>query len=401
MYVSINKGGNPPTFEYINQAKKNEGVKQEFVRLGDIDGDGRLDYCIIKGSGQFYCWRNGGINDMPSWEIMVGGMTFDASGMGDIAGMRLVDVNGDARADLVILDTSGKSRIIINQRGTKEDGPRLKPHWIEASSGHPGGFSGMTFNNFRFGRIFGTGKADLIVVKETNTQDSLGWKHTYNFDVYKNTGNGGRKVKGVSRACHTLGNINLLTQSRTVSITAICTEEYTTITCGCTKLETSISSRTAAQSPTGFSTTRSSMSAAIARASTLEIGTVTASATSCLSTSIPVQSTGGKTPGQREKSFRHSHTGAKLLLVAVLRAGVSPVTISACDSPTWMVMRAWTTYASIRLGPQLPSSTKRRVSETPVRSNLVSEGTAPRFDSLMWTTMEKTIIWLWTKPQEM
>lgn len=34
------------------QYKKPEmGLGQEHVRLGDIDGDGRLDYCVIKSDG--------------------------------------------------------------------------------------------------------------------------------------------------------------------------------------------------------------------------------------------------------------------------------------------------------------------------------------------------------------
>lgn len=198
MYVSINKGGNPPTFEYINKVKSNEGVAQANVRVGDIDGDGRIDYCVIKGTGQFYCWRNAGTSNTPTWEPMVGGMSFDASGMGDVAGMLLVDINGDFRSDLIIINDIGKTRIFINQRGTIDDGPGLKPHWIEASAAHGGGFSGTTIPSFKFGRIYGSGRADYVAIKEANVQDSIGWKHTYSFEVYKNNGSGGRKVKGVS-----------------------------------------------------------------------------------------------------------------------------------------------------------------------------------------------------------
>jgi hypothetical protein len=45
MFVSINKGGNPPTFESIGQVRAAPGgnLSQKNVRLGDIDGDGRLD----------------------------------------------------------------------------------------------------------------------------------------------------------------------------------------------------------------------------------------------------------------------------------------------------------------------------------------------------------------------
>lgn len=70
-YVSINKGGTPPTFQNVGlvsvlkhrltcgseahmsiQYKKQEmGLGRDRVRLGDIDGDGRLDYCVISNAG--------------------------------------------------------------------------------------------------------------------------------------------------------------------------------------------------------------------------------------------------------------------------------------------------------------------------------------------------------------
>ncbi|KAL1608357.1 hypothetical protein SLS60_003298 [Paraconiothyrium brasiliense] len=194
MYVSINKGGNPPTFEYLDNVKSGEAT-QEFVRLGDIDGDGRLDYCVIQGTG-LYCWRNAGVADKPTWETMVGGVAFDFTNIGDAASIRLVDINGDFRSDIISISATGKTRIFINQRGTKDDGPGLKPHWIEASAAHGGGFADRTVDYFKFGRIYGSGRADYIVVKETNVKDGSTWKHTYDFEVYKNTGNGGKKVKG-------------------------------------------------------------------------------------------------------------------------------------------------------------------------------------------------------------
>lgn len=59
----------------------------------DIDGDGRLDYCVISDAGELTCWRSGGIaSDHPDdWQEL--GVIWKASdwGMGgrDIAEMRL------------------------------------------------------------------------------------------------------------------------------------------------------------------------------------------------------------------------------------------------------------------------------------------------------------------------
>lgn len=72
MYVAINQGENPPTFKPTgNGGLIREGdswVTQAQVRLGDMDGDGRLDYCAIDGQGDIYCWRNGGVGLAPTAE---------------------------------------------------------------------------------------------------------------------------------------------------------------------------------------------------------------------------------------------------------------------------------------------------------------------------------------------
>lgn len=71
-YAAINKGGNPPTFDVLPDGGLIRGAgndqtcdSQSQVRLGDMDGDGRLDYCCIDGKGDIYCWRNGGSGRAP------------------------------------------------------------------------------------------------------------------------------------------------------------------------------------------------------------------------------------------------------------------------------------------------------------------------------------------------
>jgi hypothetical protein len=66
------------------------------VRLGDIDGDGRLDYCLIADNGDISGWRNGWINNTPEyWQPL--GVVFTGKNMGNIDGVWLVDINGDVR----------------------------------------------------------------------------------------------------------------------------------------------------------------------------------------------------------------------------------------------------------------------------------------------------------------
>lgn len=117
--MSINQGGNPPTFKYIGLIRTGD-APQDRIRLGDIDGDGRLDYCWFDDSGNILCVRNGGWREAPTaeyggyWQGMVGGhqATFDAKGMPGIEGVRLLDINGDSRDDWVyVYPGTGRTRI--------------------------------------------------------------------------------------------------------------------------------------------------------------------------------------------------------------------------------------------------------------------------------------------------
>lgn len=60
-YVSINKASKYDiSFMDGGLWKENEGSPQDRVRLVDIDGDDRADYCTIADNGDIRCWRNGG-----------------------------------------------------------------------------------------------------------------------------------------------------------------------------------------------------------------------------------------------------------------------------------------------------------------------------------------------------
>lgn len=63
-FVSLNRGGSPPTFEFIGQIYSDR-FDQAHARMCDIDGDGRLDYCGLDPDGAAWCHRNGGTGDAP------------------------------------------------------------------------------------------------------------------------------------------------------------------------------------------------------------------------------------------------------------------------------------------------------------------------------------------------
>jgi hypothetical protein len=95
--VAINKGGNPPTFQSIGQvmSDKSGTYPTDMVLLGDIDGDGRVDYCLVDAGGNVRCWRNGGQGDnVAFWQGFAeedgfGGIVFPTKNMGNRTRVRL------------------------------------------------------------------------------------------------------------------------------------------------------------------------------------------------------------------------------------------------------------------------------------------------------------------------
>ncbi len=92
----------------------------EMVRLADMDGDGRVDFCIITQSGDINCQRNGGVGTTTApiaefggyWQDFSTGADswtnkFPTQNKGSTAGVNLVDLNGDFKADWLYMDETG------------------------------------------------------------------------------------------------------------------------------------------------------------------------------------------------------------------------------------------------------------------------------------------------------
>ncbi|OBS29554.1 hypothetical protein FPOA_03491 [Fusarium poae] len=194
----------PPTFKNIGMIKGNVGYKQDRVRWGDIDGDGRSDYMIIDDSGNVHAWRNSGTSDTPTWQPL--GLRFTAKGMGDMRGVRFEDINGDGRDDWLWVDDKGATTTWTNSRSCKKgkagDGLNVawrQGFWKGASSGptHAGvGANGR--DRIHFARIYGEApfgllpKADYVYLQSTKQSDG---KFKFDMKVWKNTGGGSTKLK--------------------------------------------------------------------------------------------------------------------------------------------------------------------------------------------------------------
>lgn len=190
--------------------KKHEGYPQARVRLADIDGDGRGDYCIIDDGGNVHCWRNGWVHDIPEyWQPL--GLRFTAKGMGDVKGVRFEDINGDGRDDWLWVSDIGATTTWTNSRSCAPGklGDGLNVAWRQGflkgqSSGptHLGvreyGDSGLRDRVF-FARVYGEpqefallGRQDYVFMQHTRLENG---KHQFDVRVWKNTGRGATKLK--------------------------------------------------------------------------------------------------------------------------------------------------------------------------------------------------------------
>ncbi|KAK4461303.1 hypothetical protein QBC42DRAFT_330084 [Cladorrhinum samala] len=198
--VSLNRGdrtvdgGRVPIFESIGDVTPaHAGFEASDVRIADIDGDGRADYCLINPESNLACSRNGGQGDDFIWQGFksVGGLrdvVFDKKPGINKACIFLGDINGDFRSDYLHIGDTGAIETFINSRGTIDTSPGIVPDWQDAGLTHPGlPVLGDVRDRIKLGRIFGSGRLDYVYLKESS-------RH---FDVvaWENKGSGGRLRK--------------------------------------------------------------------------------------------------------------------------------------------------------------------------------------------------------------
>ncbi len=88
--MSASVGCHPCVFQVFKATQLKSRLTLDAHEI-DIDGDGRLDYCVVAGNGDIYCWRNGGQGDMAEYwqDFGAGSPVFTGKGMGSIDGVRL------------------------------------------------------------------------------------------------------------------------------------------------------------------------------------------------------------------------------------------------------------------------------------------------------------------------
>ncbi|KAK0384091.1 hypothetical protein NLU13_8180 [Sarocladium strictum] len=186
--VSLNRGGSPPRFESIGVVVPASAANADQVRIADIDGDGRADFCVVE-TGAARCSRNGGKGDDHFWQgfITEGGrrdLVFNARSA-PIDSWVFGDMNGDFRSDILFVGDNGNVETWINRR---RRGAGIVPGWASSGITHAGqGDSGIR-GNIKFGKIYGSNRLDYIYLKEERD-----W---FDVRVWENTGQGGTKQKG-------------------------------------------------------------------------------------------------------------------------------------------------------------------------------------------------------------
>ncbi|GHJ08704.1 hypothetical protein TPA0907_30710 [Micromonospora humidisoli] len=133
------------------------GVPGAQVRFADLDGDAREDYLVVNETGRIAAWLNAGRDGDQNWGWVYQGIA--APGVGSTGDrVRLADINGDGRVDYLVVDDSSRVRAWLN--GGKDGNGR----WVWNSVGEIAAGVGVAGSQVRFADVDGDRKADYLVV---------------------------------------------------------------------------------------------------------------------------------------------------------------------------------------------------------------------------------------------
>ncbi|MDG4809386.1 FG-GAP-like repeat-containing protein [Micromonospora sp. WMMD1120] len=149
--AQVGTGSNPPA--YGNQ-----------IRLADIDGNGRDDVVFVSEDGNMDAYLNLSVTNTspPGWTKMANAGPAQLQGV-KRAHIRFADINGDGRDDALRIGDNGRVHAYYNIADGDSGTLIKKPKWVEKLSWAPG-VNGASLNSLRFSDVDGDGRADYLMV---------------------------------------------------------------------------------------------------------------------------------------------------------------------------------------------------------------------------------------------
>lgn len=141
------------------------------VFFADMDGDGKDDYVWIDVNGAAALWLNGGVGEDGKWIWISKGKI--AAGVGGTRDeIRLADIDGDGKADYLLVNKSTGVTNMWKNGGMGSDG-----RWIWASQEEVASGGGPAGSSIRFADLGGTGRSDYLDIR-TNPLGAFQWLST-------------------------------------------------------------------------------------------------------------------------------------------------------------------------------------------------------------------------------
>jgi hypothetical protein len=193
--VYLNQGQNSNAhlgWSWVSVGKIASGTAPgKTIRFADINGDGKADYLAVDTHGGVTAYLNGGANPQANLGWVWTPVGKIASGAGPGNEIRFADIDGDGRADYLVVDKSTGSVAEYKNGGPK---PGANGGWVWISQGKIADGVGSTGQSIVFGAVSTRGRADYLVITPSSGAVFLwanGCKGAIGSDIGDNGGSPG------------------------------------------------------------------------------------------------------------------------------------------------------------------------------------------------------------------